>query len=75
MINNLLAIFFFWKLLSFLEDISLFCNFSYGICYFSWKYQVLFMETLELVNGIFSGSDFVEVIYNYVSMWKKIWSD
>ena len=30
------------------------------------------METLELVNGIFSGSDFVEVIYNYVPMWKKI---
>ena len=30
-------------------------------------YQVLFMETLEIVNGIFSGSDFVEVTFwNYL---------
>ena len=28
-------------------------------------YQVLFMETLEIVNGIFSGSDFVEVTFSW----------
>ena len=34
--------------------------------------QILFMETLEIVYGIFSGSDFVEVLcgsnffFNYV---------
>ena len=27
-------------------------------------YQVLFMETLEIVSGIFSGSDFVKVTFS-----------
>ena len=38
-------------------------------------YQVLFMETLEIANGIFSGSDFVEVTFSgtsYVPIWKKL---
>ena len=37
--------------------------------------QVLFMETLEIVNGIFSGSDFVEVTFSgttHVPIWKKL---
>ena len=40
-------------------------------------YQVLFMETLEIVSGIFSGSDFVEVTFSgttHAPMWKKLWS-
>ena len=38
-------------------------------------YQVLFMETLEIVSGIFSGSDFVEVTFSgttHIPMWKKL---
>ena len=37
-------------------------------------YQVIFMNKLETVNGMFSGSDFVEVTFSettHVPMWKK----
>ena len=37
-------------------------------------YQVIFMKKLEIVNGIFSGSDFVEATFSettHVPMWKK----
>ena len=59
--------FFYWKLF-FLEDISLFCNSSMEVVISPGNmYQVLFMETLEIVNDVFSGSYFVEVnfFWNY----------
>ena len=38
-------------------------------------YQVLFMGTLEIVGGIFSGSDFVKVTFSgttHAPIWKKL---
>ena len=35
-------------------------------------YQVLFMETMEIVNGIFSGSDFVEELCGSNFFWSYL---